>query len=239
MLFVICTLGPWDAGSASCASAEHHRRAGKHCNILHHDADTQTRFEVCPIRPPLGCYLSSVCNLPTHIYNQLNIPSRFTMCLGESGSRTDGADLGFSASPDCYQYTCEPAASLWQVHLEITDRFFSCIFSWLLFPLWFTLHGFSISWWGTEILLLSSVSSWTCEMWMALGADPIVAGQIMEMVMEKLAIMAPYVDKKESMIRGGTIKVATNPPLAVSHKHSEVIHPFQVQYLVLTVLPSI
>lgn len=57
-------------------------------------------------------------------------------------------------------------------------------------------------------------------MWMALGADPIVAGQIMEMVMEKLAVMAPYVDKKESMIRGGTIKVATNPPLAVSHKHS-------------------
>lgn len=76
-------------------------------------------------------------------------------------------------------------------------------------------------------------------MWMALGADPIVAGQIMEMVMEKLAIMAPYVDKKESMIRGGTIKVATNPPLAVSRKHSEVIHPFQVQYLVLTVLLSI
>lgn len=117
--------------------------------------------------------------------------------------------------------------------------FFSCIFSWLSFPLWFTLRDFSISWWGTEVLLLSSVSSWTCEMWMALGADPIVAGQIMEMVMEKLAIMAPYVDKKESMIRGGTIKVATNPPLAVSHKHSEVIHPFQVQYLVLTVLPSI
>lgn len=54
---------------------------------------------------------------------------------------------------------------------------------------------------------------------MALGSDPIVAGQIMEMVMEKLAVMAPYVEKKESMIRGGTIKVATNPPLAVSHKH--------------------
>lgn len=60
-------------------------------------------------------------------------------------------------------------------------------------------------------------------MWMALGADPIVAGQIMEMVMEKLSVMAPYVDKKESMIRGGTIKVATNPPLAVSHKHLEVM----------------
>lgn len=53
-------------------------------------------------------------------------------------------------------------------------------------------------------------------MWMALGADPIVANQIMEMVMEKLAITAPYVDKKESMMRGGTTKVATSQPLAVS-----------------------
>uniref|UniRef100_A0A8C4D9K4 Maestro heat-like repeat family member 1 n=1 Tax=Dicentrarchus labrax TaxID=13489 RepID=A0A8C4D9K4_DICLA len=52
------------------------------------------------------------------------------------------------------------------------------------------------------------------DMWMALGGDPIVASQIIEMVMEKLAIMAPYVDKKESMIRGGTTKVATNQPLA-------------------------
>lgn len=62
-------------------------------------------------------------------------------------------------------------------------------------------------------------------MWMALGADPIVANQIMEMVMEKLAVMAPYADKKESMIRGGMMKVATNQPLAVRHKHSDM--PFQ------------
>lgn len=54
-------------------------------------------------------------------------------------------------------------------------------------------------------------------MWMALGADPIVATQIIEIVMEKLVVMAPYVDKKEMMIRGGTTKVATGPPLAVSH----------------------
>lgn len=54
-------------------------------------------------------------------------------------------------------------------------------------------------------------------MWMALGADPIVAKQIMEMVMEKLVIMAPYVDRKDPMVRGGTAKVATNQPLAVSH----------------------
>lgn len=53
-------------------------------------------------------------------------------------------------------------------------------------------------------------------MWMALGSDPIVANQIIEMVMEKLTIMAPYVDKKENMLRGGTTKVATNIPLAVS-----------------------
>lgn len=63
-------------------------------------------------------------------------------------------------------------------------------------------------------------------MWMALGADPIVANQIMEMVMEKLAVMAPYADKKESMIRGGMMKVATNQPLAVRHKHSNISFQF-------------
>lgn len=61
---------------------------------------------------------------------------------------------------------------------------------------------------------------------MALGSDPVVANQIMEMVMEKLAVMAPYVDKKESMIRGGMTKVATNQPLAVSHKHSDMSFRF-------------
>lgn len=63
-------------------------------------------------------------------------------------------------------------------------------------------------------------------MWMALGSDPVVANQIMQMVMEKLAVMAPYVDKKESMIRGGMTKVATNQPLAVSHEHSDMSFPF-------------
>uniref|UniRef100_A0A8C7X9D7 Maestro heat-like repeat family member 1 n=1 Tax=Oryzias sinensis TaxID=183150 RepID=A0A8C7X9D7_9TELE len=58
--------------------------------------------------------------------------------------------------------------------------------------------------------------SWTSEIWMSLGADPIVATQIIEMVMEKLVVMAPYVDKKEMMTRGGTTKVATSPPLAVN-----------------------
>lgn len=61
-------------------------------------------------------------------------------------------------------------------------------------------------------------------MWMALGADPIVANQIIEMVMEKLVIMAPYVDKKDPMVRGGATKVATNQALAVSHKHPQTCH---------------
>lgn len=88
--------------------------------------------------------------------------------------------------------------------------------------------------WSVGYLILSSrvnlmlfpVFSWTCEMWMALGADPVVANQIMGMVMEKLAVMAPYVDKKESMIRGGMTKVATNQPLAVSHEHSDLSFRF-------------
>jgi len=67
-----------------------------------------------------------------------------------------------------------------------------------------------------------SLSSWTSEMWMALGADPIVASQIIEMVIEKLVVMAPYVDKKESMMRGGATKVATSQPLAVSRTDSSL-----------------
>ena len=53
-------------------------------------------------------------------------------------------------------------------------------------------------------------------MWMALGSDPIIAGQIMEMAMEKLVVMAPYIDRKDPMMRGGLAKVATGQPLAVS-----------------------
>lgn len=58
--------------------------------------------------------------------------------------------------------------------------------------------------------------SWASEMWMALGSDPIVAKQIIEMVIEKLLILAPYVDNKDSMIRRGTTKIATNQPLAMT-----------------------
>lgn len=53
-------------------------------------------------------------------------------------------------------------------------------------------------------------------MWMALGADSTLALQIMEMIIEKLNVMVPYVDKKESMLRPGLTKVATSHPLAVS-----------------------
>lgn len=54
-------------------------------------------------------------------------------------------------------------------------------------------------------------------MWIALGADSAVARQIMEMIMEKLNVIVPYVDKKESIMKPGMTKVATNQPLAVSH----------------------
>ncbi|KAG1947998.1 maestro heat-like repeat-containing protein family member 1 isoform X1 [Pimephales promelas] len=58
--------------------------------------------------------------------------------------------------------------------------------------------------------------SWSCEMWMALGADSTLALQIMEMIIEKLSVMVPYVDKKESMLRPGLTKVATSQPLAMT-----------------------
>ncbi|TRY56529.1 hypothetical protein DNTS_005416, partial [Danionella cerebrum] len=58
--------------------------------------------------------------------------------------------------------------------------------------------------------------SWSCEMWMALGADSTLALQIMEMIIEKLNAMVPYVDKKESMLRPGLTKVATSLPLAMT-----------------------
>uniref|UniRef100_A0A3B4UCZ2 Maestro heat-like repeat family member 1 n=1 Tax=Seriola dumerili TaxID=41447 RepID=A0A3B4UCZ2_SERDU len=81
--------------------------------------------------------------------------------------------------------------------------------------------------------------SWTSEMWMALGADPIVANQIMEMVMEKLVIMAPYVDKKESMIRGGMTKVATNQPLAMTCGLKELLLNGQSQEPAVSLFPQL
>uniref|UniRef100_UPI0037E97233 maestro heat-like repeat-containing protein family member 1 n=1 Tax=Semicossyphus pulcher TaxID=241346 RepID=UPI0037E97233 len=81
--------------------------------------------------------------------------------------------------------------------------------------------------------------SWISEMWMALGADPIVASQIIEMVMEKLLIMAPYVDKKESMMRGGTIKIATNQPLAMTCGLKELLLNGQCQEPAVNMFPQL
>ncbi|XP_017265503.1 maestro heat-like repeat-containing protein family member 1 isoform X2 [Kryptolebias marmoratus] len=81
--------------------------------------------------------------------------------------------------------------------------------------------------------------SWTSEMWMALGADPIVASQIIEMVMEKLAISTPYVDKKESMMRAGTTKVATNQPLAMTCGLKELLLNGQSQEPAVSLFPQI
>ncbi|XP_071381698.1 maestro heat-like repeat-containing protein family member 1 isoform X1 [Centroberyx affinis] len=81
--------------------------------------------------------------------------------------------------------------------------------------------------------------SWTSEMWMALGADPIIAKQIMEMVMEKLVVMAPYVDKKESMMRAGTTKVATNQPLAMTCGLKELLLNGQSQEPAVSLFPQL
>lgn len=81
--------------------------------------------------------------------------------------------------------------------------------------------------------------NWISEMWMALGADPIVANQIMEMVMEKLSIMAPYVDKKESLMRGGTTKVATNQPLAMTCGLKELLLNGQSQEPAVSLFPRL
>ncbi|XP_047217204.1 maestro heat-like repeat-containing protein family member 1 isoform X3 [Girardinichthys multiradiatus] len=81
--------------------------------------------------------------------------------------------------------------------------------------------------------------SWTSEMWMALGADPFVASQIIEMVMEKLVIMAPYVDKKESMMRGGMTKVATNQPLAMTCGLKELLLNGQSQEPAVSLFPQL
>ncbi|XP_034553780.1 maestro heat-like repeat-containing protein family member 1 isoform X2 [Notolabrus celidotus] len=81
--------------------------------------------------------------------------------------------------------------------------------------------------------------SWISEMWMALGADPIVANQIMEMVMEKLVILAPYVDKKESMMRGGMTKMATNQPLAMTCGLKELLLNGQSQEPAVSMFPQL
>ncbi|KAG5856775.1 hypothetical protein ANANG_G00011450 [Anguilla anguilla] len=81
--------------------------------------------------------------------------------------------------------------------------------------------------------------SWSCEMWIALGADSTLASQIMELIIEKLNVMVPYVDKKESMLRSGTTKVATSHPLAMTCALREMMLNGQTLDAVATLFPRL
>ncbi|XP_041105093.1 maestro heat-like repeat-containing protein family member 1 isoform X1 [Polyodon spathula] len=65
--------------------------------------------------------------------------------------------------------------------------------------------------------------NWSCEMWLALGADSTLASQIMELMIEKLNVMVPYVEKKESMLRSSMARVATSQPLAMTCALREIM----------------
>ncbi|KAK7887111.1 hypothetical protein WMY93_026732 [Mugilogobius chulae] len=81
--------------------------------------------------------------------------------------------------------------------------------------------------------------SWISEMWMALGADAVVAKQIMEMVMEKLQVLAPYVDRKDGLIRGGSTKIATNQPLAMTCGLKDLLLNGQSQEPAVSLFPQL
>ncbi|XP_030638186.1 LOW QUALITY PROTEIN: maestro heat-like repeat-containing protein family member 1 [Chanos chanos] len=81
--------------------------------------------------------------------------------------------------------------------------------------------------------------NWSCEMWIALGADSTLASQIMEMIIEKLNVMAPYVDKKESMLRPGLTKVATSHPLAMTCALRELMLNGQAAEAVSSLFPQL
>uniref|UniRef100_A0AAV2MBF0 Uncharacterized protein n=1 Tax=Knipowitschia caucasica TaxID=637954 RepID=A0AAV2MBF0_KNICA len=81
--------------------------------------------------------------------------------------------------------------------------------------------------------------SWTSEMWMALGSDPVIAKQIMEMVMEKLLILAPFVERKDGMIRAGSSKIATNQPLAMTCGLKDLLLNGQSQEPALSLFPQL
>ncbi|KAL0985276.1 hypothetical protein UPYG_G00154880 [Umbra pygmaea] len=81
--------------------------------------------------------------------------------------------------------------------------------------------------------------NWSCEMWIALGADSSLASQIMEMLMEKMNVMVPYVDKKESMMRSGLSKVATSHPLAMTCALKELMLNGQSQDAVVSLFPQL
>ncbi|KAF4088237.1 hypothetical protein AMELA_G00080220 [Ameiurus melas] len=81
--------------------------------------------------------------------------------------------------------------------------------------------------------------SWTSEMWIALGADSTVARQIMEMIMEKLNVIVPYVDKKESILKPGMTKVATNQPLAMTCALREMMLNGHTEEAVVSLFPQL
>uniref|UniRef100_A0A665T6A7 Maestro heat-like repeat family member 1 n=1 Tax=Echeneis naucrates TaxID=173247 RepID=A0A665T6A7_ECHNA len=114
----------------------------------------------------------------------------------------------------------------------------TCMQPYLTKPLVTLLHLYRIST-HRACLFLSLSVFWTCEMWMALGADPIVANQIIEMVMEKILIMAPYVEMKGPMLRGGTTKVATNQSLAMTCGLKELLLNGQSQEPAVSQFPQL
>lgn len=80
--------------------------------------------------------------------------------------------------------------------------------------------------------------SWSSEMWIALGADSTVARQIMEMIMEKLNVIVPYVDKK-SILKPGMTKVATNQPLAMTCALREMMLNGHTEEAVVSLFPQL
>ncbi|XP_022529276.2 maestro heat-like repeat-containing protein family member 1 isoform X2 [Astyanax mexicanus] len=81
--------------------------------------------------------------------------------------------------------------------------------------------------------------SWSCEMWTALGADSTVARQIMEMIVEKLNVIAPFVDKKEFMLKPGMTKVATSQPLAMTCALREMMMNGHTEEAVISLFPQL
>lgn len=81
--------------------------------------------------------------------------------------------------------------------------------------------------------------SWSSEMWIALGADSKVARQIMEMIIEKLNVIVPYVDKKESIMKPGMTKVATSQPLAMTCALREMMLNGHTEEAVVSLFPQL
>ncbi|XP_066571905.1 maestro heat-like repeat-containing protein family member 1 isoform X2 [Amia ocellicauda] len=81
--------------------------------------------------------------------------------------------------------------------------------------------------------------NWCCEMWIALGADSTIASQIIELIIEKLNVMVPFMDKKESMLRSNITKVATSHPLAMTCALREMMLNGQTLDAVVGLFPQL